>query len=154
MKTNAMRILDKLKISYEVFDYSKSSAISALDVAKFLNEDPRFVFKTLVTYAKSKEHYVFVIPSLGELDLKKASIVTDEKYIEMLPQKELLSLTGYIHGGCSPIGMKKVFPTFLHSSAKTLPYIFISGGKVGLQIKIAPHDLEKVIKLDYKDLII
>lgn len=154
MKTNAMRILDKLKIPYEVFDYSKSSAISALDVAKFLNEDPRLVFKTLVTYAKSKEHYVFVIPSLGELDLKKASIVTDEKYIEMLPQKELLSLTGYIHGGCSPIGMKKVFPTFLHSSAKTLPYIFISGGKVGLQIKIAPHDLEKVIKLDYRDLII
>ncbi len=154
MKTNAMRILDKLKISYEVFDYSKSSAISALDVAKFLNEDPRLVFKTLVTYAKSKEHYVFVIPSLGELDLKKASMVTNEKYIEMLPQKELLSLTGYIHGGCSPIGMKKVFPTFLHSSAKTLPYIFISGGKVGLQIKIAPHDLEKVIKLEYKDLII
>lgn len=154
MKTNAMRILDKLKISYEVFDYSKSSAISALDVAKFLNEDPRLVFKTLVTYAKSKEHYVFVIPSLGELDLKKASMVTNEKYIEMLPQKELLSLTGYIHGGCSPIGMKKVFPTFLHSSAKTLPYIFISGGKVGLQIKIAPHDLEKVIKLDYRDLII
>lgn len=154
MKTNAMRILDKLKISYEVFDYSKSSAISALEVAKFLNEDPSFVFKTLVTYAKSKEHYVFVIPSLGELDLKKASIVTEEKYIEMLPQKELLSLTGYIHGGCSPIGMKKVFPTFLHSSAKTLPYIFISGGKVGLQIKIDPHDLEKVIKLDYKDLII
>lgn len=154
MKTNAMRILDKLKISYEVFDYSKSKAISALDVAKFLNEDPRFVFKTLVTYAKSKEHYVFVIPSLGELDLKKASIVTNEKYIEMLPQKELLSLTGYIHGGCSPIGMKKVFPTFLHSSAKTLPYIFILGGKVGLQIKIAPHDLEKVIKLEYRDLII
>lgn len=107
IKTNVMRILDKNKIEYEVFDYVKEGYTNGEDVAKFLKQDPAFVFKTLVTVAKSKEHYVFMIPVNKELDLKKCALSVDEKNIEMIHQKELLPLTGYIHGGCSPLGMKK-----------------------------------------------
>lgn len=144
-KTNAMRILDSKKIKYEEIEYS-STLVNAVDISKALKEDINQVFKTLVTVSeRSKKHYVFVIPAAFELDLKKASIVSKEKSIEMIHQKELLPLTGYIHGGCSPIGMKKSFTTFIDSSCLNFKEIFVSGGKVGMQIKINVNDLIEVV---------
>ena len=116
-KTNAMRILDSKKIEYSKIEYDASSGISALDVAKSTGEDPSRIYKTLVTVSREKEHFVFVVPAEKELDLKKAATAAGTKNIEMIPQKELLPLTGYVHGGCSPVGMKKEFETFLDSSA-------------------------------------
>ena len=147
-KTNAMRILDSNKIKYDVHDYTDSGAVSGMDVAKALNEDERKAFKTLVTHGKG-EYYVFVVPVNKELDLKKAAAASGEKKIEMLPQKELLPLTGYIHGGCSPIGMKKLFKTFIDASAKEFDRMFVSGGKVGMQVEIAPNDLIDLIKGEF-----
>lgn len=152
-KTNAMRILSSSHIEYKVHEYDEEKAISAIDVAKFLNEDVSRVFKTLVTTSKSKENYVFVIPGNLTLDLKKASKASDEKYVEMIPQKELLPLTGYIHGGCSPIGMKKKFKTFIDISAKELDHFFISGGKRGLQIEMNPKELSSIIDVTFIDLV-
>lgn len=143
-KTNVMRLLEEAKIPYTPHTYDPKVAISATDVAKVLNEPEGKVFKTLVTVGKSGDHYVFVLPATGELDLKKAAKASGEKYIEMLPQKELLPLTGYIHGGCSPIGMRKPFPTFFDDSALNYDTIFVSGGKIGFQVEVAPHDLEKI----------
>lgn len=148
-KTNAMRILDSKKIEYSEIEYDASSGISALDVAKSTGEDPSTIYKTLVTVSREKEHFVFVVPSEKELDLKKAATAAGTKNIEMIPQKELLPLTGYVHGGCSPVGMKKAFETFLDSSAKDKDYIFISGGKIGIQIKINPDDLVGAIDGKY-----
>lgn len=148
-KTNAMRILDSQKIEYSEIEYDASSGISALDVAKSTGEDPSRIYKTLVTVSREKEHFVFVVPSEKELDLKKAATAAGTKNIEMIPQKELLPLTGYVHGGCSPVGMKKEFETFLDSSAKDKDYIFISGGKIGIQIKINPDDLVGAINGKY-----
>lgn len=152
-KTNAMRILDKTDIAYKVHDYQKSGAVSSLEVASSLQENIDQVFKTLVTVGKSKNHYVFVIPASKELNLKKAAQCADEKNIEMIHQKELLPLTGYIHGGCSPIGMKKSFSTFIDISALNYQTIFISGGKIGLQIEINPKDLQKVCDCEFVDLV-
>lgn len=148
-KTNAMRILDSQKIEYSEIEYDASSGISALDVTKSTGEDPSRIYKTLVTVSREKEHFVFVVPAEKELDLKKAAIAAGTKNIEMIPQKELLPLTGYVHGGCSPVGMKKEFETFLDSSAKDNDYIFISGGKIGIQIKINPDDLVGAIDGKY-----
>ena len=148
-KTNAMRILDSKKIEYSEIEYDASSGISALDVAKSTGEDPSTIYKTLVTVSREKEHFVFVVPAEKELDLKKAATAAGTKNIEMIPQKELLPLTGYLHGGCSPVGMKKEFETFLDSSAKDKEYIFISGGKIGIQIKINPDDLVGAIDGKY-----
>lgn len=148
-KTNAMRILDSKKIEYSEIEYDASSGISALDVAKSTGEDPSTIYKTLVTVSREKEHFVFVVPAEKELDLKKAATAAGTKNIEMIPQKELLPLTGYVHGGCSPVGMKKEFETFLDSSAKDKDYIFISGGKIGIQIKINPDDLVGAIDGKY-----
>lgn len=148
-KTNAMRILDSKKIEYSEIEYDASSGISALNVAKSTGEDPSTIYKTLVTVSREKEHFVFVVPSEKELDLKKAATAAGTKNIEMIPQKELLPLTGYVHGGCSPVGMKKEFKTFLDSSAKDKEYIFISGGKIGIQIKINPNDLVGAIDGKY-----
>lgn len=148
-KTNAMRILDSQKIEYSEIEYDASSGISALDVAKSTGEDPSRIYKTLVTVSREKEHFVFVVPSEKELDLKKAATAAGTNNIEMIPQKELLPLTGYVHGGCSPVGMKKEFETFLDSSAKDKEYIFISGGKIGIQIKINPDDLVGAIDGKY-----
>lgn len=145
-KTLVMKILDQKKINYKIHDYINSNLIDAVSVANFLNENPSKVFKTLVTVGKSKNHYVFLVPSNKTLDLKKASKVVDEKNIELIHQKELLPLTGYIHGGCSPIGMKKTFPTVIDSSAASFDTIFISGGKIGYQIEINPNDLIPLIK--------
>ena len=150
-KTNAMRLLDQKKVAYEAITYDPQTAVGGVEVARGLKEDPRRVYKTLVTVGKSGAHYVFVIPSLRELDLKKAAKVVGEKAIQMIPQKELLPLTGYVHGGCSPVGMKKFFRTTLDESAEGLDYIYVSGGERGLQLKLRPDDLSRVIRFTYAD---
>ena len=152
-KTNVMRILDQKKISYKEHYYGDTSAISGTEVASVLNQDEKHVYKTLVTVSKTKKYYVFMIPVAEELDLKKCAKAVGEKSVEMIPQKELLPLTGYIHGGCSPIGMKKQFKTVIHESALTQETIIFSGGKVGFQVELNPKDLEKVINLLYDDII-
>ena len=151
-KTNAIRILDSKKINYTLHDYSESDAISGMDVANYLKEDPKKVFKTLVTVAKSNNHYVFVVPVCSELDLKKAAKSVGEKSVEMLKSKDLLPLTGYIHGGCSPIGMKKFFKTVIDESAKEYDTILFSGGKIGLQIETSLSELGKVIDFSLSDI--
>ena len=148
IKTNAMRILDKSKIEYKTYEYDSSKAISGLEVAQSLNQDPKYVYKTLVTVAKSKEHYVFLVTVAEELDLKKAALAVGEKSVEMLKQKDLFGLTGYVHGGCSPLGMKKLFTTVIDISAQNIPYIIFSAGKIGYQIQTTPQLLKQVI--DYK----
>lgn len=151
-KTNALRLLDTKKIKYDVFEYSTSGSIDAVSVAQYLNENPCQVFKTLVTVSNTNINYVFVVPGNGELDLKKAAKLVNEKSIDMIPQKNLLPLTGYIHGGCSPVGMKKLFKTVIDESAKDFEYIFVSAGKIGMQIKINPDDLVDVINGVYGDI--
>ena len=152
-KTNAMRLLDGKKIQYNIHDYTESGAIAGEEVAAVLGDNPAQVFKTLVTIGKSKQYYVFIVPVTGELDLKKAAKAVGEKSIEMIKSKELLPLTGYVHGGCSPIGMKKVFPTVIDKSAKSFDKIFFSAGKIGLQIEIAVEDIDKIIRVKYEDII-
>lgn len=152
-KTNAMRKLDSMKIKYKEHYYTDTDAVSGVEVARVLGEDPAKVFKTLVTTGKSGTHYVFMVPVAEELDLKKAAAAAGEKNIEMLKAKELLPLTGYIHGGCSPIGMKKVFRTFIHGTADASETIFCSGGKIGFQIELAPSDLGKVVRIESADII-
>ena len=142
-KTNVMRVLDGKKISYQSHSYEPDATMSGEEIAAILGEDPDNVFKTLVTQGKSGAYYVFVVPVRAELDLKKAAKASGEKSIAMIKQKELLPLTGYVHGGCSPVGMKKQFPTFIHETASALEKIFVSAGKVGFQIGIAPEDLIK-----------
>ena len=140
-KTNVMRVLDSKKISYTSHEYEPDPTLTGVQIAAILGEPAANVFKTLVTLGRSGAHYVFVIPVHAELDLKKAAKASGEKSIEMIKQKELLPLTGYGHGGCSPIGMKKPFPTFIHASAETLEKIYVSAGKVGFQIELSPSDL-------------
>lgn len=144
-KTNAIRILDSKKIDYITHDYSNSDAVSGLEVAKYLNQDPNKLYKTLVTVSKSNKNYVFLVPVSKELDLKKAAECVNEKNIEMIKSKDLLALTGYIHGGCSPIGMKKQFKTVIDSSLNNLEKIICSAGVIGLQIELKKEDLQKVI---------
>ncbi len=152
-KTNVMRVLEQHKLAYTPHTYGDgTNAMSGTEVAAALGQDPMHVFKTLVTVGKSGQHYVFVIPGPRELDLKKAAAAVGEKNIEMVKSKELLPLTGYVHGGCSPIGMKKFFKTTVDESAKTCRTICVSGGRIGFQVEFAPGDLEKVIKLTYADL--
>ena len=150
-KTNAMRILERVGAAYRVHAYA-GGALSGTEVAAALGEDAARVFKTLVTVAAPRRCYVFVIPAAAELDLKKAAKAAGEKAVEMLPQKQLFPLTGYVHGGCSPLGMKKAFPTFVHASAAG-QVIFFSGGKVGVQIEAAYEDLAKAIGCTLCDLI-
>lgn len=152
-KTNVCRLLDGKKIPYAEFIYPPEEACSALEVAAFLKQDPKQVFKTLVTVGKSGKHYVFVIPGCAELDLKKAAEAVGEKSVSMLKSKDLFPLTGYVHGGCSPIGMKKVFPTVLDKSAASFQTVFVSAGKRGHQVSLSPDDLEKMIPFQYFSLI-
>ena len=151
-KTNVMRVLDAKKVEYKSHNYEDTGAVSGMDVATALGQDPTSAFKTLVTVGKSGEHYVFVVPVCRELDLKKAASSVGEKNIEMIKQSELLPLTGYIHGGCSPIGMKKFFKTTIDASAKEKETIFFSGGRVGFQVELKPADLERVIRIQYADI--
>ena len=138
-KTNAMRILERGKAEYKVHEY-EGGALSGVEVAATMGEDVDSVYKTLVTVGSPRKYYVFVIPVAAELDLKKAAKAAGEKSVEMLPQKELFPLTGYVHGGCSPLGMKKAFPTFFQQDPEGKA-IFVSGGKVGMQVEVACSDL-------------
>lgn len=151
-KTNVIRILEQNKINFKVYNYINSTAISGTEVADYLGEDYNIVFKTLVTIGKSGNHYVFLVPVNKELDLKKAAVVVEEKSIEMIKSKDLLSLTGYIHGGCSPVGMKKYFPTVIDKSAKEQESIIFSGGKIGYQIDTTLEELAKVIHYTLEDI--
>ena len=150
-KTNVMRVLDGKKISYNSHMYEPDATLSGAESAAILGEEADKVFKTLVTRGKTGAYYVFVIPVEKELNLKKAAKAVSEKSIAMIPQKELLPLTGYVHGGCSPIGMKKTFPTVIHETAKNYEKIFFSAGKVGYQVEVAVTDLEKVIRYTFAD---
>jgi Cys-tRNA(Pro)/Cys-tRNA(Cys) deacylase len=145
-KTNAMRILDSKKIPYNSYEYDVSDGkTDGVSVAKKLKQDPKVVFKTLVTKGASREHYVFVIPVGQELDLKKAAKAAGEKKIDMISMKELLATTGYVHGGCSPVGMKKLFKTYVDESARANELIICSGGKVGVQIEVKVGELLELV---------
>jgi len=152
-KTNVMRLLEQKKVPYESHSYEPDATMTGEEIAALLGEPVNNVFKTLVTQGKSNGYYVFVIPVAEELDLKKAAKAAGEKAIAMIKQKELLPLTGYVHGGCSPIGMKKPFPTYVHETAEGLEHIFVSAGKVGFQIELAPGDLIKVANCKFADLV-
>lgn len=150
-KTNVMRLLEQKKIKYKSYHLDITEALSGVEMAAMLNQNPMQVFKTLVTVGKSKTNYVFVIPVAEELDLKKAAKCVGEKSIEMIKSKELLPLTGYVHGGCSPIGMKKSLKTVLHETARDFDTILFSAGKIGYQVQMSAKDLEKLIRLTYAD---
>lgn len=151
-KTNVMRILEQAKVSFEAHSYIDTGAISGLEVAEALHQDPSSVFKTLVTVGKSNNHYVFIIPVDKELDLKKAAAAVKEKSISMIKSKELLGLTGYIHGGCSPVGMKKFFKTTIDKSAESHETIMFSAGKIGYQVETSLEELKKVIEFKLEDI--
>lgn len=152
LKTNVCRLLEQAHINYKYNCYADTDAIGGMEVATALNENPAQCFKTLVTIAKSGEHYVFMIPVANELDLKKAANAAHEKSINMIKEKELLPLTGYVHGGCSPIGMKKQFKTFIHASCMEFETILFSAGKIGYQVEVAVDDLKKIIPCEVADL--
>ncbi len=152
-KTNVMRVLDGKKIPYESHTYEQDATLSGEEIAGILGEDPKRVFKTLVTRGKSGAYYVFVVPVREELDLKKAAKACGEKAVAMIKQKELLPLTGYVHGGCSPIGMKKQFPTYIHESVAEFDKVYVSAGKVGFQIEIAAGDLISVAGCKVSDIV-
>ncbi len=154
VKTNVMRILDKQKVAYKHYCYEGTGAVSGAEVAAALGEDPNRVFKTLVTVGRSRQYYVFMIPVEAELNLKKAAASVGEKDVEMLKQKELLPLTGYVHGGCSPIGMKKRFPTVVHKTAENYETIIYSAGKVGYQVETSLSGLQKIVGCTTADLIL
>ena len=153
-KTNVMRLLEQAKVEYKHYSYANTDAISGVEVAEVLGQNVDKVFKTLVTVGKSGEHYVFVVPVAEELDLKKAANAVGEKSIAMVKSKELLGLTGYIHGGCSPIGMKKLFQTVIHQSAEDFDTIIFSGGKIGYQVEVSLEGLRKVIAFTTTDIIV
>lgn len=151
-KTNVYRLLDQAGAVYTQHYYGDTEAVSGTEVAEALHEDPDRVFKTLVTAGRSGEHYVFMIPVAEELDLRKAASAAGEKSVGMIKARELLPLTGYIHGGCSPIGMKKQFATFVDETAVLYDTVFFSAGKIGYQVEMSVSDLETVIPLKYADL--
>lgn len=146
IKTNAMRILDAKKVNYEVITYeSNDGKIDGVSVAHKIGIDEERVFKTLVAQGTSKELYVFVIPVAEELNLKEAAVISGEKKVEMIHVNDIMKYTGYIRGGCSPIGQKKEYKTFIHESAKMLDFIIVSAGKIGYQIKMNPTDLINIV---------
>ena len=152
-KTNVMRLLDQAKIEYKHYCYAGTDAVGGMEVVEVLHQNPDQAFKTLVTVGKSGEHYVFAIPVNQELDLKKAAEAAGEKSIAMIKSKELLPLTGYIHGGCSPLGMKKQFHTFFHQTANDFETIMFSAGKIGYQVEVNPEALRKILKYETCDLV-
>ncbi|HFE9685160.1 TPA: Cys-tRNA(Pro) deacylase [Clostridium perfringens] len=154
LKTNAMRILDSKKVSYEMLGYeSEDGKIDGISVAHKIGVDEKNVFKTLVAQGTSKDLYVFVIPVAEELDLKNAAKIAGEKKVEMIAVKDILKYTGYIRGGCSPIGLKRDYRTFIHESAKDLDFMIVSAGKIGHQIKLNPNDLVEVVSGKFENLI-
>lgn len=153
-KTNVARLLDKAKVAYELIPYEvDESDLSAVHVAAQLGEDVDRVFKTIVLHGDKTGHFVCVVPGEHEIDLKKAARVSGNKKCELLPMKELLPVTGYIRGGCSPIGMKKHFPTYLHESAAAFDHIYVSAGQRGLQVRLSPGDLLREAGAVYADLV-
>lgn len=155
VKTNAMRILDREKVSYTAQEYGHDDGlIDGNSIAKKIGADEKVVFKTLVTKGSSGGYFVFVIPVCCELDLKKAAKAAGEKSVEMIPVIDINKVTGYIRGGCSPVGMKKLFPTFIDSSAETLDAIYVSAGKIGAQMCLCPHTLTKICSANFAELTI
>ncbi|MGM9594436.1 MAG: Cys-tRNA(Pro) deacylase [Candidatus Onthomonas sp.] len=153
-KTNVMRILDQKKIPYESRTYPHGEeAVDGAEVARLLGQDPETAYKTLVAQGASRQYYVFDIPVKAELDLKKAAKAVGEKSIAMLHVKELLPLTGYVRGGCSPIGMKKQFFTTFHSAAQELSQVAVSGGKIGVQVLLDPKELVRLVRGQFADII-
>ncbi|WP_251551710.1 Cys-tRNA(Pro) deacylase [Neobacillus muris] len=153
-KTNAMRILDSHKISYEMLTYeNKDGKIDGVSVAEKIGRDPKEVYKTLVTQGASKNLYVFVLPVATELDLKKAAKAAGEKNVEMIPVKDIQKWTGYIRGGCSPIGMKKQYKTFIDETCRQIDTIIVSAGKIGVQMVLAPDELQEVTNAEISDII-
>jgi len=153
-KTNVIRTLEQKKIDFKSYCYADTDAISGVEVATVLNLNPERVFKTLVTVSATKNYYVFLVPVEKELDLKKAAKSVGEKSISMLKSKDLLPLTGYIHGGCSPIGMKKQFKTTIDTSASHFDTIYFSAGKIGYQVELSLSDLKKVINFELYDIVV
>ncbi|GAA6514398.1 Cys-tRNA(Pro) deacylase [Phocea massiliensis] len=154
-KTNAMRMLERAKIPYEIHTYDHSDGqIDGISVARKVGLDPDTVFKTLVTRGASREIYVFVLPVAKELDLKKAARSVGEKSIELVKIEEINKLTGYIRGGCSPVGMKKAYPTVIDASAQGFPAITVSGGRIGSQVTLSPADLAAISRATFSDVII
>lgn len=153
-KTNVMRTLEQKKIAYTPHEYPADGPVDGVSVAAYLNQDPEQVFKTLVTKAASGAYYVFDIPVAENLDLKKAAKAVGEKSVAMLPQKELLPLTGYVHGGCSPVGMKKQFPTVFHETAPLYGAICVSAGKIGHQVECDPNALIALLRAKTADVIV
>ena len=152
-KTNAMRLLDQADIPYEVLEYDTSDGqLDACSMARKIGRSPDQVFKTLVTTSGAGEFYVFVVPGSGELDLKAAARAAGCKKIEMIPQKTLFPLTGYVHGGCSPVGMKKAFPTFIDETAQLFDRICVSGGKIGYTVSVDPNLLLRLVHVSFDDL--
>lgn len=153
-KTNAMRILDKNKISYEVLTYECDEFIDGLHTAEKTGAPIEQSFKTLVAQGKSKAYYVFVVPIADEVDLKKAAKIAGEKSIEMIHVKDINGITGYVRGGCTPIGMKKQYPTFIQENARSFDQIYVSGGKIGCTIKLNPLELAKIVRAEFADFIV
>ena len=149
IKTNVMRALDKARIKYKTYFYDAASARTGGEIATMLNQNPAQVFKTLVTINKNNNIFVFMLPVNAELNLKSAAICVGEKSLHMLQQRELLGRVGYIHGGCSPIGMKKLFPTIVDISAKNFETIIFSGGHIGAQVEVSVNDLAKIIPIKF-----
>lgn len=154
VKTNAMRILEKNKIAYETISYECDEFIDGLHTAEKTGAPVEQSFKTLAVQGKSKEYYVLVIPIADEINLKVAAKVLGEKSIEMIHVKDILKVTGYIRGGCSPLGMKKNYPTVIHKSAEQYDTIYVSGGRIGSTIKLNPQDLAKVTGAKFEDIVV
>ena len=150
-KTNVMRLLDVAGIAYTSHEYDPE-AVDGMEVASLLGEDPECVYKTLICVNPKGEHFVFCVPVMGELDLKKAAKACGSKAIELIKQKELLPLTGYVHGGCSPIGLKKPFPVYIEETAQLFDYVYVSGGRRGHQVQLSPADLASYCKAAFVDL--
>ena len=153
-KTNVMRILNRAGVAYRSHPYAGTGQMSGMEIAALLQENPDRVFKTLVTAGKNGGSFVFLVPVSRELDLKKAAAAVGEKAVSMLPQKELFKTTGYIHGGCSPIGMKKAFPTVIDVSAANFEAICFSAGKIGLQVELAVADISRALDYSLCDIVV
>ena len=153
-KTNAVRLLEQQKVAYELFEYETDNgqAVDGITVASKIGQPTEHVFKTLLATAGPNRYYVFVVPVAAELHLKQAAKAAGEKKIDMLPVKDLLGLTGYVRGGCSPVGMKKLFPTFIDASAEHLNFMIVSAGKIGMQMKLSPADLAKVSRATFANI--
>lgn len=155
-KTNVMRVLEQKKVPYQghTYPHDGETAPDGVSVARSLGQDPACVFKTLVTRGASGGYYVFDIPAAATLDLKKAAKAVGEKSVAMLPSRELLPLTGYVHGGCSPVGMKKQFPTVFHQSCLDQDTIYVSAGKIGFQVEVAPQAILDLVRATTADVIV